>query len=53
MVEICTLLGWYAAQSGNSKLMFWDNLSVHSSRVKKSKKSLVVKTNCEPEDELR
>jgi len=32
--EICTLLGYYAASSGNSLLMSQDNLSVPSSRVK-------------------
>ena len=32
--------------------IFWDNLSVHSSRVKKSK-SLVLKTKCQPEDKIR
>ena len=35
--EICTLLGYYTALSGNSAQMFRDNLSVPSSRVKKSK----------------
>jgi len=33
--EICALLGCYAVQSGNSMLMFWGNLSVPSSTVKK------------------
>ena len=28
-------LGYYAASSGNSLPMFWDNLSVPSSRVRK------------------
>ena len=34
--EMCALLGDYAAYSGNSLLMFRDNLSVKSSRVQKS-----------------
>ena len=34
--EICALLGYYAAYSGNSLPMFLDNISVPSSRVKKS-----------------
>jgi hypothetical protein len=38
--EICTLLLYYAASSGNTLPMFWDNISVPSSRVKKSKKTL-------------
>jgi hypothetical protein len=33
--EICTLLGYYAAQSGNSLPTIQDNLSVPSSAVKK------------------
>ena len=36
--EISTLLGYYTAFSGNSLLTFWDNLSVPSSTVKKSKR---------------
>jgi len=35
--EIGILLGYYAAQSGNSFKAFWDNLSAISSKVKKSK----------------
>ena len=35
--EICVLLGYYAALSGNSVPTFRDNISVPSSRVKKSK----------------
>jgi hypothetical protein len=35
--EICTLLGYYTALSGSSAPMFRDNLSVPSSRIKKSK----------------
>lgn len=34
--EICTLLGCYAALDGDSVPMFWENLSVPSSGVKKS-----------------
>jgi hypothetical protein len=34
--DICSLLGYYTAQSGNSVLTFQDNLSIPSSRVKKS-----------------
>jgi hypothetical protein len=37
--ENCTLLGYNTASSGNPLLMFWDNVSVPSSRVNKSKKS--------------
>jgi hypothetical protein len=36
--EICALLGNYAALSGSSVPTFRDNLSVPSSRLKKSKK---------------
>ena len=36
--EFSTLLGYYAALSGNSLPTFQDDLSVPSSRVKKSKK---------------
>jgi hypothetical protein len=38
--EICALLGYYAVSSGNSLPTFRDNVSVSSSRVKKSKKLL-------------
>jgi hypothetical protein len=34
--KICALLGYYAALSGSSVPTFRDNLSVSSSRVKKS-----------------
>jgi hypothetical protein len=34
--EICVILGYYAAHIGNSLQTFRDNLSVPSSRVKKS-----------------
>jgi hypothetical protein len=34
--DICALLGYYAAYSGNSVPTFRDNLSVASSRVKNS-----------------
>jgi hypothetical protein len=34
--EIYALLGWYAASNGNPVLTFQDNVSVPSSRVKKS-----------------
>jgi hypothetical protein len=37
--EICTLLGYNTAASGNPLPMFRDNISAPSSRVKKSKKS--------------
>ena len=40
-IEICNLLGHYAVLSGNSVPTLWDNLSVPSPRVKKSKKTLV------------
>jgi hypothetical protein len=36
--EMCALLGYYAALCGSSVPTFRDNLSVPSSRVKKSKK---------------
>jgi hypothetical protein len=39
--EICALLGYNTALSGNPLLTFWDNISVPSSRVKKSEKSSV------------
>ena len=39
IVEICALLEYYAAQSGNSILTPRDNLSVPGSRVKKPKKN--------------
>ena len=35
--DICALLGYYAVSSGNHLLTFRDNVSVPSSRVKKSK----------------
>jgi hypothetical protein len=34
--EICALLGYYAASCGNFLRTFWDNVSVPSSRVKKT-----------------
>jgi hypothetical protein len=37
-VDNCTLLGYYAAANGNPLSTFRDNVSVPSSRVKKSKK---------------
>jgi hypothetical protein len=37
-VEICGLLGYYAASGGNTLPTFRDNVSVPSSRVEKSKK---------------
>jgi hypothetical protein len=37
--EICALLGYNAASSGNPLPTFRDNVSVPSSNVKKSKKS--------------
>jgi hypothetical protein len=39
--EICALLGYYAAWSGNPLPMFRDNVSVPSSRGKKSKKKII------------
>ena len=35
--ENCTLLGYYAASSGNFLSTFWDNLSVPPSGVKDPK----------------
>jgi hypothetical protein len=37
--EICALLGYNTASSGDSLMTFRDNILVPSSRVKKSKKS--------------
>jgi hypothetical protein len=34
--ETCTLLGYHAASSGKPLLMFWDNVLVPPSSVKKS-----------------
>jgi hypothetical protein len=39
--KICTLLGYYAASNGSFVPTFRDNLSVPSSRVKKSKKKFL------------
>jgi hypothetical protein len=39
-IEICALLGYNAASSGNPLSTFRDSVAVSSSRVKKSKKSL-------------
>ena len=39
--DTCALLGYYAAYSGNSLSTFRDNLSVSSSRVRKSMKKTV------------
>jgi hypothetical protein len=36
--EICTLLRYYAAMSGNSTPTFQENLSLPASRIKKSKR---------------
>ena len=36
--KICALLGYYAASIGNPLPTFRDNVSVPSSRIKKSKK---------------
>jgi hypothetical protein len=41
-VDIFALLGYYAALSGNSVPTFRDNISVPSSRVKKSKNVLTL-----------
>jgi hypothetical protein len=38
--EFCTLLGYYAASTGNPLLTFQDNILVVSSRVKRSKRPL-------------
>jgi hypothetical protein len=38
--EVCALLGYYAAYSGNSLPTFLDNLSVSSSRVKKYRRKI-------------
>jgi hypothetical protein len=39
--EICALLGYYRAYSGNSSLMFTDDISVPSSKANKSTKKSV------------
>jgi len=31
--ENCTLLGYYAASSGNFSPMYWDNILVQGSRI--------------------
>ena len=36
--EVCSIVRYYAAYSGNFLLTFWDNLSVPAWRVKKSKR---------------
>jgi hypothetical protein len=38
-IEICALLGYYAALNGNPLPIFQDNVLVPSSRVKKSKEN--------------
>jgi hypothetical protein len=40
MGKICALLGYYGVSCGNCLLPFWDSVSVPSSRIKKSKKTL-------------
>jgi len=35
---LCALLRYYAAECGNSILMFWDNLLIPYSRAMKSKR---------------
>jgi len=40
-LDICTLLGYYVAYSGNSLQTFRDNLWVQSSRIKKFKKKFL------------
>jgi hypothetical protein len=46
-VEICALQGCYKALSGNPLAMFWDNVSVLPSRVKKSNEAgLLHWTSC-------
>jgi hypothetical protein len=42
VIEICTLLCYYAASSGNFLLTFWDNILVPSSRVKNPKRKMAV-----------
>jgi hypothetical protein len=39
VAEICALLGYYAASSGNRLTTFRDSVSVPASRVKNSKRS--------------
>jgi hypothetical protein len=40
--EMCTPPGYYEASSDNALPMFWDNVSVPSSRVKKIKKKMTL-----------
>jgi hypothetical protein len=40
--EICVLLGHYAAWNDNPLLTFRDNVSAPSSRVKQSKKNIIL-----------
>jgi hypothetical protein len=47
-IEICALLGYNAASSGNPLPTFRDNVSVPSSRAKKSKKSRKPATETHP-----
>jgi hypothetical protein len=46
LIEICALLGYYSTLSGSSVLTFRDNVSVPSSRVKKSKKRASTTKRC-------
>jgi len=46
--EICALLVYYTAQSGNFLMMFWDNLSVPASNIKKSRHQSMTYINQQP-----
>jgi hypothetical protein len=47
--EVCALLGYYIAESGNSLTMFQENLLVPSSRVKSQDVILLEFTDLEEE----
>jgi hypothetical protein len=42
VAENCTVLGYYAASSGNSSPTFWDNLLIPSSGFKNPKKEKLI-----------
>jgi hypothetical protein len=44
--DICTLLRFYAASSGNLLPTFWDNVSVPSSRIKNYNESRMLLIQC-------
>jgi hypothetical protein len=48
--DICALLGYHAASSGSSVPTFRDNISIPSSRAKKSKKKVFLRGLLDPYD---